>query len=234
MNTQPIHRQTAHSALNGALVMNCQVVSRQRVEDHGEVYTHPREVNAMLDLVGHECERIESRFLEPACGTGNFLVEVLARKLAVVERRYAASPIEFEQYAVLAVASLYGIDLLADNVEACRARLYGLFADTYQRLYRAAIKPACLDSVRHILSVNIVQGDALTLKTDAAQPIVFAEWSPVQGGFIRRRDYVYEDLILKSQDRELPLFSDHGEEAFIPDPSHEYPLLHFLKLGASA
>jgi hypothetical protein len=174
--------------------------------------------------------------LEPACGTGNFLVEVLTRKLAVVERRYAKSQIEFERYGVLAVSSIYGIDLLADNVQACRERLLTIFADTYKRLFKDDIKPACLDSVRHVLSVNILHGDALTLKTvdTQPQPIVFAEWSPVNGSFIKRRDFVFEDLIVKSQDRELPLFSDHGEEAFIPDPSHEYPLTHFLKLGQSA
>ncbi len=214
--------------------MNSQVVSRQRVVDHGEVYTHPREVNAMLDLVAHECERIESRFLEPACGTGNFLVEVLARKLAEVERRYAKSQIEFERYAVLAVCSIYGIDLLADNVQACRNRLQIIFEETYLRLFKNQAQHACMESVRHVLSVNILQGDALTLKTVSArpQPIVFAEWSPVNGSFIKRRDFVFEDLLIKSQDRYLPLFSDHGEEAFIPDPSHEYPLVHFLKLGA--
>lgn len=213
--------------------MNSQVVSRQRVMDHGEVYTHPREVNAMLDLVAHECERIESRFLEPACGTGNFLVEVLARKLAAIERRYAKSQIEFERYAVLAVCSLYGIDLLPDNVQACRERLLTVFVEAYQRLFKKEAQKACIESVRHVLTVNILHGDALTLRTVGPQPkpIVFAEWSPVNGSFIKRRDFVYEDLIIKSQDRDLPLFSDQGEEAFIPDPSHEYPLVHYLKLG---
>jgi hypothetical protein len=216
--------------------MHSQVVSRQRVVDHGEVYTHPREVNAMLDLVSHECDRIESRFLEPACGTGNFLVEVLRRKLAAVERRYASSQLEFERYGVLAVCSIYGIDLLADNVQACQDRLWGIFADTYLRIFKEDAKPECLDSVRHILTINILHGDALTLKTVASRPkpIVFAEWSPVNGSFIKRRDFVFEDLVIKSQDRELPLFSDHGEEAFIPNPSQEYPLIHFLKLGQVA
>jgi len=68
-----------------------QVKSRQRVQDHGEVFTNEREVNAMLDMVKQETERIESRFLEPACGDGNFLAEVLRRKLAVVNARYRRS-----------------------------------------------------------------------------------------------------------------------------------------------
>ena len=104
-----------------------QVVSKQRVADHGEVYTHTREVNAMLDLVKQETERIDSRFLEPACGTGNFLVEILNRKLAVAVTRYAKSQLEYERYAVLAIASIYGIDILSDNVSACQDRLFELF-----------------------------------------------------------------------------------------------------------
>ena len=82
--------------------MDKQVISRQRVADHGEVLTGKREVNAMLDLVKQETERIESRFLEPACGTGNFLVEILRRKLSLVDSRYRRSQLEWERNAVLA------------------------------------------------------------------------------------------------------------------------------------
>ena len=88
------------------------IKSKQRVADHGEVLTGLREVNAMLNLVQQEADRIESRFLEPACGNGNFLAEILVRKLRVVEKRYAKSQLEFERYAVLAVSSIYGIDIL--------------------------------------------------------------------------------------------------------------------------
>lgn len=79
----------------GAMVMEKHVVSKQRVADHGEVYTQKREVNAMLDLVKPETERIESRFLEPACGTGNFLAEILCRKLAIVRWGMAMGRDEF-------------------------------------------------------------------------------------------------------------------------------------------
>jgi type I restriction-modification system DNA methylase subunit len=107
--------------------MEKQVVSKKRVADHGEVYTGKREVNAMLDLVKQETERIESRFLEPACGTGNFLTEILERKLCVLESRYSKSPLEYERNAVLAVSSIYGIDILQDNVVECRKRLFAIF-----------------------------------------------------------------------------------------------------------
>ncbi len=108
--------------------MNKQVKSRQRVADHGEVFTAEREVKAMCDLVLPETQRIDSRFLEPACGDGNFLAEVLSRKLAVVRKKYRRSTIDYEMNSLLAVSSLYGVDILADNVAACRERLYKLWA----------------------------------------------------------------------------------------------------------
>ena len=120
--------------------MHPQVISKERVADHGEVYTAPREVNAMLDLVKSETERIDSRFLEPACGDGNFLAEILRRKLGIVEKRYAKSQLEYERYAVLAVTSSYGIDILPDNVQACRKRLFGIFDENYRRLFKDKTK----------------------------------------------------------------------------------------------
>ena len=213
-----------------------QVVSKQRVTDHGEVYTHEREVTAMLDLVKQETERIESKFLEPACGTGNFLAEILSRKLTVVKSRYAKSQLEYERYAVIAVSSIYGIDILADNVEACQLRLFEIFNKQYIALYKVSIKQSCLDSVLYILKHNILHGDALTLKTvgdENTQPkaIVFSEWSAVNGSLIKRRDFVYAHLVDRASHREMPLFSDLDEEAYIPEPIKDYPLTHFLELN---
>ncbi len=213
-----------------------QIKSKQRVSDHGEVYTHEREVNAMLDLVKQETERIESRFLEPACGTGNFLVEILSRKLAVVKSRYAKSQLEYERYAVLAISSIYGIDILADNVVACQHRLFDTFYKQYNALYKVDCKETCLTSVRFILSRNILHGDALTLKTVGDEntpphPIVFSEWSAVNGSQLKRRDFVYADLVDRASHREMPLFSDLDEEAYIPEPIRDFPLTHFLELG---
>src|SRR5450631_668076 len=115
-----------------------QVVSRKRVADHGEVYTAQREVTAMLDLVHQETTRIESRFLEPACGKGNFLTAILERKLGVVQSRYGNSQLEYERNAILAVSSLYGIDILEDNIATCRQRLFDVFEQQYQSLFKAA------------------------------------------------------------------------------------------------
>lgn len=213
-----------------------QVVSKQRVSDHGEVYTHPREVNAMLDLVKQETERIDSRFLEPACGTGNFLVEILARKLAVVKNKYQKSQLEYERYAVVAISSIYGIDILADNVAACQTRLFALFNTQYSALFKTQAQDQCRAAVQFILSCNILHGDALTLKTvgdaqNAAKSIVFSEWSAVNGSLIKRRDFIYAHLVETSSHREMPLFSDLDEEAYIPEPIKDYPLTHFLEVG---
>ncbi len=210
-----------------------QVKSKKRVADHGEVFTAEREVNAMLDLVKQETERIESRFLEPACGNGNFLAKILERKLTVVDSRYAKSQLEWERYAVLAVSGIYGIDIQQDNVEECRLRLFNIFKERYSRLYKITVKEECLRSVGYILNLNILWGDALTLKIPdkTAKPIIFAEWNAVNGSLIKRRDYTMANL-LESQPFEGPnLFSDLGDQAFIPTPVAEYPLIHFLKLN---
>ncbi len=210
-----------------------QVVSRKRVADHGEVLTGRREVNAMLDLVKQETERIESRFLEPACGTGNFLAEVFERKLHIIRERYSKSQLEYERYAVLAVSSIYGIDILEDNVAECRKRLFEIFDREYSNLFKNAIKKECQTAVKYILSRNIIWGDALDLKTadKHKEPIVFSEWSPVNGNMLKRRDFTFHGLLDHAAVKELPLFSDLGEDVFIPEPVKEYPLIHFLKVA---
>lgn len=209
-----------------------QVVSKYRVTNHGEVFTRKREVNAMLDLVKQETERIESRFLEPACGTGNFLAEILERKLRIVTERYRKSQLEFERNAVLAVSSIYGIDILQDNVAECRKRLFGIFERIYSSLYKKTAKDECRNAVKYILERNIIWGDALTLKTvdDNPRPIVFSEWSPVNGSMLKRRDFTFHNLLHESMN-EPPVISDLGEDVFIPRPEKEYPLLRFLEIG---
>lgn len=210
-----------------------QVKSKQRVTDHGEVFTAQREVDAMLDLVKHETERIDSRFLEPACGTGNFLVGILKRKLEVVENRYSKNQLEYERYAIIALSSIYGVDILQDNVQACRDRLLGVFTHFYLNNYKTGIKAEFLNVAEFILGNNILWGDALTLKTpdEDAKPIVFAEWSAVNGSMIKRRDYTMANLLNNQPVDGMNLFSDLGEKAFIPTPVKDYPLTHFLTLA---
>ena len=213
--------------------MTSRVISKKRVADHGEVLTGLREVNAMLGLVQTETERIDSRFLEPACGNGNFLAEILQRKLIIAEKRYGNSQLEYERNAVLAVSSIYGIDILEDNVHQCRDRLEDIFEVRYSTLFRGSTKPKCLNAVRVILGRNIIWGDALTLRTVGANPrhIVFSEWSPVNGSLLKRRDFTFQGLLAHEDTRELPLFSDLGDDVFIPAPEREYAPVNFLELA---
>ncbi|MCC6147758.1 MAG: restriction endonuclease subunit M [Anaerolineaceae bacterium] len=201
--------------------MTNQVKSKQRVTDHGEVFTAEREVNAMLDLVKQETERIDSRFLEPACGDGNFLAEILRRKLAVVKRKYRKSPIDYEKNAVLAATSIYGVDILQDNVDACRARMFKIWDREYQAVLKKEVNEDCRAAVRFIFSRNIVCGNALTLKQvdafgwDTGEPIVFSEWAFVTGSLLQRSDYTFDKLL--SGD-------DPGRDLFAKEPKTKKPV----------
>ena len=155
---------------------NAQIVSKERVSERGEVFTAPREVNAMLDLVKRETERIDSRFLESACGKGAFLQEILKRKLNIVKSRYSKSSIEYERYAVLAISSIYGIDIMEDNVEDCRNILLDIFEKEYQEVLKKPCSKECEETVKFILSKNIIWGDALSLTCMKNQsPIIFSQ-----------------------------------------------------------
>ena len=213
------------------IIQNKQVKSKKRVADHGEVFTSEREVNAMLDLVKQETERIDSRFLEPACGTGNFLVEILRRKLAIVENRYKKSQLEYERYAIIAISSIYGIDLLDDNIEECRHRLFEIFNKQYISFYKSNYKIECINTVKYILEKNIIKGDALSLKTqqNGNESIVFSEWSAVNGSMIKRRDFMLSFMLEPQQ--QMSLFNDDNKPYSIPEPVREFPLTHFLKLA---
>ena len=213
-----------------------QIVSKKRVADHGEVYTNLREINAMLDLVDHETKRIDSRFLEPACGHGNFLIEVLKRKVEVIKNKFSKSQIDFERNLFLAVASIYGIDIQKDNVIKCQERLFEYIDAIYKDAFKDNRKEHLLNTIKYVLSRNILCGDALTLKTYEedliGQPIVFSDWTIITGNLVKRKDFIFSDLIERSSHREMPLFSDldSNDEAFIPEPVKDYPPQQLLEL----
>lgn len=207
--------------------MEQQVKSRQRVSDHGEVFTAEREVNAMLDLVKQETERVDSRFLEPACGDGNFLAEILRRKLVVAKKRAIPPrkrtivPLEFEKQSLIAIASLYGVDLLMDNVIACRQRLYGIWDSEYKTICASELSEECRAAVRFILSRNIVCGNALTLmgvneqQQDTKTPIIFSEWTlPFNNTRIQRKDFSFAELMQKSSSVENSIHKSEQMELF--------------------
>lgn len=207
-----------------------QVKTKKRVTDHGEVFTSDREVNAMLDLVKQETERIDSRFLEPACGNGNFLAEVLKRKLAVVEKRYRTSQLEWERNSLIAISSFYGVDILEDNTLECQERLFAIFSKIYVDSFGINAKMELLKSIQFILKRNILWGDALDFTNPITKkPIVFSEWSMVNENMLKRRDYVFKFLV--EQTHQFSMFNDEGNAAAIDEPVKDFPLIHFLKLG---
>jgi hypothetical protein len=201
------------------------VKSRQRVADHGEVFTPLWLVNDMLDLVKSETERIDSRFLEPACGSGNFLVPVLERKLAVVQARYGSSDFERRHYALLALMCIYGIELLADNAAECRERLLA----TFTRFLKSA-SAEWKDAAGHVLALNIVQGDALTMTGAGGEHIIFPEWGYLGRGKYQRRDFRFDDLTQRSTSG-IGLFT-HLEEHEVFVPLRTFPLMTVQELAA--
>lgn len=234
--------------------MTKQVKSKQRVADHGEVFTAEREVKAMCNLVSDECIRIESRFLEPACGDGNFLAEILTRKLSTVKSKYKENPYDYERYSLFALSSIYGVDILADNATTCRKRLYEL----WNTWYRDCCKKECNDearaAARYILEANIVCGNALSMmcvdehQQDTEQFITFPEWSfPFNDARIKRRDFRLDVLLKENQDDEnydgqFKLFSDDAmnidnwmidpqTNKLVPKPIREYPLVHYRRMS---
>lgn len=195
------------------------IKSKQRVADHGEVFTPPWLVEKMLDLVKGETERIDSRFLEPACGSGNFLVPILQRKLAAVEFKFGKSDFEKRHHALLGLMCCYGIELLADNIAECRANMLEVFADYLaldadDDLYRAA---------SHVLSLNLVHGDAMTMRAVDDAPIRVVEWGYLGKGKFQRRDFRLDVLTgMASFSAEDSLFSTLGKHEIFT-PSQTYP-----------
>ena len=184
---------------------NKQIKSRKRVVDHGEVFTNEREVKAMCDLVNDETQRIDSRFLEPACGDGNFLAEILDRKLAVVKKKYRRSVMDFEKNSLLAVSSLYGVDIMMDNVIVCRERLFKIWDKQYKAVCKKECSEDMRESIRFILSKNIVCGNALTLHevdengNDTEYPILFSEWGFVTGPQLARSEYTFDEILKQNE-----------------------------------
>jgi len=195
------------------------IKSKKRVADHGEVFTPHWLVEKMLDLVKGETERIDARFLEPACGSGNFLVPVLQRKLAAVEAKFGKAEFERRHYALLALMCCYGIELLADNIAECRANMLEVFADYLNldesdELYRAGF---------FVLSLNLVHGDAMTMRDVNGAPISVVEWGYLGKGKFQRRDFRLDVLTgMASFSAEDSLFAQLGRHEIFT-PTKVYP-----------
>lgn len=188
-----------------------QIVSRERVRAHGEVYTAEREVNAMLDLVKAQSEDDGSTFLEPACGDGNFLVAILRRKLAALRKKYRRSSFDFEFNSLLVLGLLYGVDILPDNVTRCRRRLFDEWTAACRAVRKKPPDEALAKSAAFILERNVVCGNALSMMCvdaagkDTKEPIVFSEWKrPTTAPNIQRTDYTMNEMLAKSDGVDRP------------------------------
>lgn len=203
------------------------VFSKQRVADHGEVFTPAWLVDAMLDLVKDETERIDSRFLEPACGSGNFLIKVLRRKLAAVEMKYGCSDFDRKHYALLGLMCIYGIELLPDNIAKCRANLLEIMVEFLQVSPSADLFKAAF----FVLEQNIVHGDALSMRVEGNEAITFAEWGYLGKGKFQRRDFRFDALTQSSAfSEEGSLFAHLGKhEIFVPEKT--YPPMNIRQLA---
>jgi len=218
--------------------MSKMIKNRERVTEHGEVFTGEREVNAMLDLVKQETDRVDSRFLEPACGDGNFLAEILRRKLvaakkrAIPPRKRKPIPLEFEKQSVIAIASMYGVDIMNDNVIACRERLYNIWNKEYEDVCGKEVDNQCREAVQFILKRNIVCGNALSLKVvdengnDTDEPIVFSEWAFVMGDKIQRKDFRFDKLLAGDYE---PVPTANKEQQDVTESSVQLSLLDVLE-----
>lgn len=201
------------------------VRSRQRVADHGEVFTPASIVEDMINLVKDESERIDSRFLEPACGSGNFLVPVLRRKLTAVQTRYGRSDFEKKHYALFAVMCIYGIELLPDNAQECRENLLETFNDYLEN----GIHDQWSRAAQAVLAVNVVQGDALTMTGADGGPIIFPEWAYLGKGKFQRRDYRYDSLTQRASFKGT--LWDLLEEHEIFTPTKSYPTMSVQEIA---
>lgn len=201
------------------------IKSKQRVADHGEVFTPAWMVESMLDLVKEESDRIDSRVLEPACGSGNFLLPVLVRKLVTVHLRHGKSDFEKRHYALFALMCTYGIELLADNAQECRINL----ATVFNSFLDIEDADEWAQAARAVLAVNIVQGDALTMTVPGGGPITFPEWGYLGKGKYQRRDFRYDALTQRAS-FEGTLFGQLDDEDLFT-PTKTYPSMNVREIA---
>lgn len=175
--------------------MSRQIKSKKRVADFGEVYTNEREVNAMLDLIKEEVEKITSTFLEPACGNGNFLTEILRRKLNSVAKIYGHNADEYKLHMIEAVTSIYGVDIQADNVQESRKRLLDICCREYEGSYAEPLSDGTIKALECVMERNIICGNTLTCLADNGKPLVFSEWKLNENGMFERKDFLFTDIL---------------------------------------
>lgn len=168
--------------MNGNEVL---IKSKKRVQQHGEVFTPKEIVDAMVSLPGlnESIVHYSTTVLEPSVGEGAFLINILERRLQLLADQFADDLVKIENFALLSISSLYGIELLEDNVKKCAINLYVTFSDFYKGLaarVAKAPKVNVLDSAMTIIAANIVQGDFLKRAKNDGRQIVLSEWKPLK------------------------------------------------------
>ena len=203
---------------------------KRKIDEFGEVFTSSKEVNGMLDIVEEETRRLDSTFLEPACGNGNFLTEVLSRKLKSIKCLEKSTKLDYQIDIFLVISSLYGIDIQMENVSKCKKRLFKKIVNFYKNKFKEDTD--FFEVIKFVLSKNIIWGDALTLKIPSSDvPIIFSKWSLFSKYNVKRLDYSFKSILNNEEINALPFSLDLGDLAFIPEPIAEFELIHFLKIN---
>jgi hypothetical protein len=203
---------------------------KSRIKNFGEVFTSKNEILGMLKMVENETYRLDSTYLETACGDGNFLASILEKKFDIIKKDKDLNEYSIFKKVFISISSLYGIDLLPDNVHQTKIRLSDLSKKFLDNKLKEQYNKSFLKSLEFLLSLNIIAGDALSLKNLQNKPIVFSQWSFLQGGLVKRSDYKFSNLISYRPFEEGTLFSDMGEKVFIPDPVKDHKPVYFMDL----
>ena len=207
------------------------IVNLDRISEYGEVFTNEKEVKDMLLLVENETQRIDSKFLDPACGDGNFLKEIILQKLILLQGINKREQLSYERNLFLITANTYGIELLKDNISKCRERIFNIIFEAYSKKFRDKINPYFLSCIKFVISKNIVHGDALTnMNPSQKESIRFSEWVFITRSLVKRREFLYKELIENSIINESPLFANLGSQSFIPTPCRDFKAIHFYEL----
>lgn len=203
-----------------------------RIAEYGEVFTNEKEVKDMLSLVKNETQRIDSKFLDPACGDGNFLEEVILQKLMLLKQINKKEQLNYEKNLFLIVANTYGIELLKDNVIKCRKRIYKIVSEIYLKQFKNNFNSQFIASLNFVISKNIVHGDSLTNKNPSnGEYLKFSEWVFTTRSLVKRREFLYKELIENSIINDSPLFASNQNQVFIPNPYKDFKVIHFYELA---
>jgi hypothetical protein len=183
------------------------IKSKARIQKHGEVFTPAWVVNDMLNLLPEEVWEVGKTFLEPACGEGAFLIEIIKRKLEII---YTENQTEWEWLAAIATSSIYGIEILEDNIANCRKNVLQVFSKFYNAKFPKTQDEEVIKTIQFLLEKNIIQGNALTYrkcaiscgnKCNKCELILFSEWTPLENYQLKRKDYSYEGVIKASEQK---------------------------------